>query len=135
MSILAASTAIVFFFGFAAAQISAPSCSPTWKWVCILWSSQCVLWHLLDLMDFFVQSFNSLGQDPCLMTAYMYATCSGGCELFPYLFCLALTNLVVSSHFQLTPFRRFSKDTTTLARGKVLTTGTCASAVPSDIHS
>ena len=83
MSPLTASMAIVFFFGFAAAQITAPPCSPTWKWVCILSFPQWVLWHLLDLMDFFIQSFNSLGQDPCLMTAYMYSTCSGGCESFP----------------------------------------------------
>jgi hypothetical protein len=52
MSLLTASMAIVFFFGFAEAGISAPSCSSTWKWVCILSSPQCVLWPLLDLMDF-----------------------------------------------------------------------------------
>jgi hypothetical protein len=135
MSLLTASTAIVFFFGFAAAQITAPTCSPTWKWVCILSSPQCVLWPLLDLIDFFVQSFNSLSQDPCLMTAYMYSTCSGGCESFPCYFCLALMSLIVSSHFQRTKLIHCRRDTITPARGKVLTNVTCASAVPSDIRS
>ena len=51
MSLLTASLAIVFFFGFAVAEISAPSCSSTWEWVCILTSLQCALWFLLGLMD------------------------------------------------------------------------------------
>ena len=44
-------------------------------------------------MAFCVQSFNSLGQDPCEVTAYMLSTCNGGCESFAYLFCLALASL------------------------------------------
>jgi hypothetical protein len=127
--------AIVFFFGFAAAEISAANCSSTWKWVCILSPPHCVLWPLLDLIDFIVQSFNSLGQDPCLMAAYMYSTCAGGSELFPCYFCLALTSIIVSFHFQRTGLIRCRRDTITSAHGKVLTSTTCASAVPSDIRS
>ena len=52
MSLLTASLAIVLFFGFAVAEISAPSCSSTWEWVCILSSLQCAVWFLLDLMKF-----------------------------------------------------------------------------------
>jgi len=37
----------------------------------------------------FVQSFNSLGQDACLIVAYMMSTCNGGCESFTFYSCLA----------------------------------------------
>ncbi|KAF8463024.1 hypothetical protein DFH94DRAFT_481856 [Russula ochroleuca] len=47
---------LVFFSGFAVAQISAPNCtSSTWEW-----------------------SYNSIGQNPCIVAAYMLSTCKGG---------------------------------------------------------
>ncbi|KAF8495485.1 hypothetical protein F5888DRAFT_1711245 [Russula emetica] len=54
MSPLAAPLAtFLFFLSFAAAQIYAPSCSPTLEW-----------------------TFNSLGQNPCMVAAYLMETCS-----------------------------------------------------------
>ncbi|KAF8497758.1 hypothetical protein F5888DRAFT_249487 [Russula emetica] len=44
-----------FFSSFAVAGIYAPDCSTTWEW-----------------------SFNSLGQNPCTVAAYMMSTCNGG---------------------------------------------------------
>ncbi|KAH9992119.1 hypothetical protein BJV77DRAFT_452982 [Russula vinacea] len=59
MSLLrvAASLASSFFFSsFALAQVSAPSCtSESWQW-----------------------TYNSAGQSPCTVTAYLMATCDGG---------------------------------------------------------
>ncbi|KAF8463025.1 hypothetical protein DFH94DRAFT_481949 [Russula ochroleuca] len=56
MSLLATPLAfLVFFSGFAVAQISAPNCYSEWAW-----------------------SFNSLGQNPCLVAATMLGTCNGG---------------------------------------------------------
>ncbi|KAF8465594.1 hypothetical protein DFH94DRAFT_821701 [Russula ochroleuca] len=56
LPLVAAPLASFFFFLFAFAKISAPSCtSSTWKW-----------------------SFNTLGQSPCTVTAYMMGTCNGG---------------------------------------------------------
>ena len=81
----------------------------------------------------FVQSFNSLGQDPCTIAAYMLSTCNGGCESLLCLFCLALATHIDSS-LQRSPSGRCSRDTVTLAQTR-LTTPTCASAVPSDIRS
>jgi len=56
MSPLAAPLAtLLFFSGFAAAQIFAPDCSLTWEW-----------------------SFNSLNQNACTVAAYLMSTCNGG---------------------------------------------------------
>ncbi|KAI0270217.1 hypothetical protein BGY98DRAFT_937561 [Russula aff. rugulosa BPL654] len=46
---------LVLFSGFVAAGIYAPGCSLNWAW-----------------------SFNSLGQNPCTVAAYMLSTCHGG---------------------------------------------------------
>jgi hypothetical protein len=40
-----------------------------------------------------IQTFNSIGQSPCTVTAYMLATCNFGCEIFN---CLRVW--VLSSH-------------------------------------
>jgi len=56
MSLLAVLLSSLFFFsGFAAAGISAPSCSSTWAW-----------------------TSNAQGQSACTVAAYMLSTCSGG---------------------------------------------------------
>jgi len=59
MSLFAPLLISFFFSGFAVAVISAPDCSTalssTWTW-----------------------SFNTLGQNPCTVAAYMLSTCSGG---------------------------------------------------------
>jgi len=46
---------LLFFPGLVAAGISAPGCSIAWEW-----------------------SFNSLGQNPCTVAAYLLSTCNGG---------------------------------------------------------
>ena len=43
---------------------------------------------ILRLDDLFVQSFNSLEQDPCMVAATMMGTCNGGSGSFAFLFCL-----------------------------------------------
>jgi hypothetical protein len=73
---------LFLFFGLAAAgQIIAPACTvPSWSWVCML-SLPCIFgrylicWHC-------VQTYNSLGQNPCTVAAYLLSTCNQGCELF-----------------------------------------------------
>ncbi|KAI0270215.1 hypothetical protein BGY98DRAFT_1190076 [Russula aff. rugulosa BPL654] len=56
MSLLAGLLAVSFFFpGFVIATISAPDCSLTWEW-----------------------SFNSLGQNACMVAALMMSTCDAG---------------------------------------------------------
>ncbi|KAF8463026.1 hypothetical protein DFH94DRAFT_481974 [Russula ochroleuca] len=56
MSLLATPlTFLLFFSGFAVAQIVSPNCESTWSW-----------------------SFNSLNQDPCKVAATMLGTCNGG---------------------------------------------------------
>ncbi|KAH9991392.1 hypothetical protein BJV77DRAFT_539661 [Russula vinacea] len=67
MSLLrVAAIASLYFYSsraFAVAQVSGPICtSATWQW-----------------------TFNSLGQSPCTVTAYMMATCNGGKYRFPSL--------------------------------------------------
>src|SRR5258708_16207044 len=73
---------LYFFSAFAVAQVYAPPCTDaSWDWVCISWFRQCILWPLSDSMHC-VQTFNSLGQSPCTVIAYMMATCDGGGEFF-----------------------------------------------------
>ncbi|KAI0250834.1 hypothetical protein BJV78DRAFT_1215547, partial [Lactifluus subvellereus] len=56
MSGLAILAPLLFLSGIVVAQISAPDCTASgWQW-----------------------TFNSLGQNPCLVAAYLLATCSGG---------------------------------------------------------
>ncbi|KAI0271934.1 hypothetical protein BGY98DRAFT_936902 [Russula aff. rugulosa BPL654] len=55
LSLAAPLATFVFFLGFAAAEISAPACSPSFVWTA-----------------------NSLEQNPCTVAAYLMATCSGG---------------------------------------------------------
>ena len=69
---------LIFLSGFAVAQIFGPNCRSSWNWVCILSFLQRILRPLPDP----VQTYNSLGQDPCTVAAYMLSTCSGGSELF-----------------------------------------------------
>src|ERR1700733_10350289 len=60
-----------------------------------------ILWPLPDLMDFGVQSFNSLGQNPCAVAAYMMSTCSQGCKsvaILPALVRLQTSHLLCSVH-------------------------------------
>ncbi len=97
---------LLFFSSFAVAGIYAPDCSTTSAipgiWVCILSCLQSRLWLLPDLVAVIVQSFNSLGQNACMVAAFMISTCYGGCELFARLLCLVLapaTSLIVSSSF------------------------------------
>jgi hypothetical protein len=53
MSLISALLAIVLFFsGFAVAQITAPKCSSTWEWVRKLSSPHCNFWPLPDLTAF-----------------------------------------------------------------------------------
>ena len=81
MLLLGAPLMVFFFFpGFAIARISSPDCSLTWKWVCMLSIPHCMSWPLPGLMGFFVQSFNSLGQNACTVAAFMMSTCNAGCE-------------------------------------------------------
>jgi len=54
MSLLAVLVLASLFY-FAVAGISAPGCSLTWEW-----------------------TFNTLGQNPCTVAAYVLSTCSGG---------------------------------------------------------
>jgi hypothetical protein len=73
---------LFFFPSFAVSAIYAPECSTSWKWVCFhhAFFGRCLIcWHC-------VQAFNSLGQNPCMVAAYLISTCSGGCE-FSSLFC------------------------------------------------
>jgi hypothetical protein len=52
MSLLAAPVvSLLFFSAFAVAAISAPGCSPTWEWVCMLFLEG-ILMPLPDLMAF-----------------------------------------------------------------------------------
>ena len=53
MSLISALLAIVLFFsGFAVAQITAPKCSSTWEWVRKLSSPHCNFWPLIELTAF-----------------------------------------------------------------------------------
>ena len=96
--------------------------------------------HFLALTgpnDFSVQSFNSRGQDPCEVAAYMLSTCFS--ESFAYLFCFSSASLnrrfdvIVTSLLQLhrSTSWRYLREDTTLSAALV----TRANAVPSDIRS
>ncbi|KAH9973121.1 hypothetical protein BGW80DRAFT_1252422 [Lactifluus volemus] len=62
MSTFAVLTALSLFSGRALAQVYAPNCQVSWRW-----------------------TFNSLGQDPCLVSAYLESTCNGGAFSVPAL--------------------------------------------------
>ncbi|KAI0245120.1 hypothetical protein BJV78DRAFT_1268149, partial [Lactifluus subvellereus] len=55
MTLLAIIGSLFLLSGIAVAQIHAPDCSPTWQW-----------------------TSNSLGQNACIVAAYLMATCNGG---------------------------------------------------------
>ncbi|KAN0119103.1 hypothetical protein V8E52_004550 [Russula decolorans] len=55
LRVIVSLASLLFFAGFAAAGISAPTCDSSWKW-----------------------SANSLGQNPCTVAAYLISTCYGG---------------------------------------------------------
>ena len=81
MSTLAAPLAtLLFFFGFAAAQIYAPDCSLTWEWVSFLNAFLNSSLPPVDELTGCSQSFNSLDQNACTVAAYLLATCNGGSE-------------------------------------------------------
>ncbi|KAH9991395.1 hypothetical protein BJV77DRAFT_1008208, partial [Russula vinacea] len=64
LQVVAPLASLCFFSALSIAQVSAPNCtSAAWQW-----------------------TFNSLGQNPCTVTAYMMATCDGGithCSVVP----------------------------------------------------
>jgi hypothetical protein len=121
---------LFFFSASAIAQISAPTCkSASWQWVCMSWFRQ---YSLSDLI-LCVQTFNSLGQSPCDVTAYMMSTCNEGGEfLLLSLFCVSRPCDLIS--WQSIFSTRYPRDTTTLAR-VVLAMLTCAIAAPLGILS
>ncbi|KAI0295644.1 hypothetical protein B0F90DRAFT_1750047 [Multifurca ochricompacta] len=57
---LTSSFLLLFLARSSVAQFNAPDCSLTWKW-----------------------SFNSLGQNPCTIAAYLMGTCHGGAFTVP----------------------------------------------------
>ena len=91
MSLLrVAALASLYFYSaraFAVAQVSGPICtSATWQWVSTAYCGPGSTFFglLYDLM-YCIQTFNSLGQSPCTVTAYMMATCNGGSEFFVWM--------------------------------------------------
>ena len=54
-----------------------------------------ILWPLSDLVMHYVQTFNSVGQNPCTVTAYMMGSCNGGREFFNCLHVLALRSYLI----------------------------------------
>jgi hypothetical protein len=73
----------LFFSVFAVAQISAPNCTDTsYAWVWMSWFRRYLLWPLSNLVNHYVQAFNSVGQSPCTVIAYMMGSCDGGSEVF-----------------------------------------------------
>jgi hypothetical protein len=137
MSLLrvAAPLASLFFFSaFTVAQIHAPRCkSATLQWVCIgmSWFRQYILSRSSDLIHC-VQAFNSLGQSPCDVTAFMMSTCWGGRQFF---FFVCMSRPCGLIYLQGSTSIRCPRDTCTVALKEVLRTPTCASAVPSGIRS
>ena len=82
MSLFAILLASFFFFpGFAVAGIDAPGCLPTWEWVRMLSFPRCILSYYLICWHH-IQTYNSLGQDPCTIAAYLLSTCYGGCQSY-----------------------------------------------------
>ena len=81
-----------------------------------------------------VQTFNSFGQDPCVVAAFLLSTCGGGCQYY-YLLCLSFglfpsTKFADSSLFQRLPSFPYRRVTRTGGQ-VVLTAPICASATPS----
>ena len=112
-------------------KIHAPKCSDKkWKWVCILPFYHSYIGHYYLICWHCVQTYNSIGQNPCKVAAYLLSTCHGGCELSSLL-CLASVRLVVSSLSQ----RFLSQHLPRGARTGMLTRTTYASATPSYIPS
>ena len=81
---------------------------------------------------FYVQSSNSLGQSACTVAAFMMSTCNAGCEFVRFVLCFVGDTYFLIS-FQRSLFYHCSRGPGTLAQ-VVLTTPTCASVAPSDIH-
>ena len=82
LSVASPLVSLFFFSAFVVAGINVTAgCLPSFSWVCILWF-QHNLRHLYNLMALLrcIQAFNSLGQSPCTVAAYMLATCYSGCE-------------------------------------------------------
>jgi hypothetical protein len=73
MSTFAILTALSLFSGRAFAQIYAPNCQLSWQWVRLFYFVSSSYPFLIGF-----QTFNSLGQDPCLVSAYLESTCNGG---------------------------------------------------------
>jgi hypothetical protein len=89
---------LIFFSVFAVAQISAPNCTETsYAWVCMSWFRQYLLWPLSNLVIHYAQAFNSAGQSPCTVIAYMMGTCDGGREFFNCLHVLTLRSYLICS--------------------------------------
>ena len=148
LQVLAASLEIVrfvlFISGFSSAQISAPNCSSSWKWVCCchldldlestIYSEFPSLWPLPDLMA--VAPSHSILSDKIHVrsqrTCCQHAVGAVSCLLVWFIF-HSQAFMIVLSLLQRLPSGRCSRDTITLAQ-RVPTTLTFASAVPSDIR-
>jgi hypothetical protein len=137
LQVVAPLASLCFFSALSIAQVSAPNCtSAAWQWVRTPWFRQLIVWPLSDPMNC-VQTFNSLGQNPCTVTAYMMATCDGGSEssgLFPIV-CASGPCGHWSYLFQITHFLRCPQETCTTMARTVVPTPTCAIAIPSHIRS
>src|SRR5260221_2588552 len=84
MSVLAALTTLLLFSGSAIAQIDTAKCTlSSWNWVrnSRNVSDPTCFWQLTS----YVQTFNSLNQDPCKVAGYLQSTCNGGCEYSSWL--------------------------------------------------
>ena len=84
-----------------------------------------ICWHR-------VQTYNSLGQHPCKVAAYLLSTCHGGCEL-SFLFCLASVRLVVSSLSQRIISQLLARRGTSLI-ARTASASATPSYIPSSVH-
>lgn len=125
---------LFFFSAFVVAQISAPICNSTAVAMGMHLAVPAV--HSLAFFRtkcwYFVQTSNSLGQSPCVVSVSMMATWNGVHELSFFLSFFKLSahrDLVFSSLLQSTIFFSCSRIGYTLAH-MVMTSPTCACAVP-----
>jgi hypothetical protein len=80
MSIFAALTTLSFFCGHALSQYSAATCNSTlWGWVRL---NHFIYLSFTNPMS---KAFNSIGQDPCKVRAYLLSPCIGDSQSFSHL--------------------------------------------------
>jgi hypothetical protein len=123
MSISAVLTTLSLFSAHVLAQVYFPDCTvSSWGWV------RLNHFDSLSFTDRLFKTFNSLGQNPCTVAAYLLSTCNGGSQSS---FLCTTSHPHLAQHMTSRPSRRVPRTTLTLSLAPTTRASAAALYIPS----